>query len=106
MTESRAYTQEEVREQLLGHIQHLCHYWATVKLTDTPDTIRERLDGLAFSILTMIDGCSGLPAFDLIPAPHEEDKAFAINEGENWYDKEVINECQLHELFSSLHKNV
>jgi hypothetical protein len=94
---SRAYTAEEVREQLLAHIRHLARYWATIPDRQTP---LERCEGLAFSILNIFDGTSSLPAFDIVLSPHPDDKAFHQSEGENWYEPGMmINDCMLHELF-------
>ncbi len=92
--EPRAYTPEEVREQILTHMRGIAKYWATV---DHRPCI-EKVEGAMFSVLTMLDGATDLPAFDLTPCPHESDKDYYIKNGENWYDnKQVINECQLHE---------
>ncbi|WYC18346.1 hypothetical protein [Citrobacter phage vB_CfrS_K1M] len=94
---SREYTKEEVREQFLAQVRHVYHYWAN--LPDKSDI--DRCEGVAFSILNIIDGTSAaLPAFDLSVSPHPEDKDFLIGEGENYYkDKQVINDdCMLHEL--------
>lgn len=93
---SRAYTSEEMRQNLLQHMKHLTEYWAILP----GKTPRERCEGLAFSILNIFDGCSGsMPAFDLIPSPHADDKEFYQSQGENWYEPVVINDCMLHELF-------
>lgn len=92
---SRAYTEEEVRMEFLNYIAGMAYYWAKQPgLTDL-----EKCNGLAFSVLTLIDGGTFMPSFDLIPCPHEEDKDFHIEEGENWYEPTVINNCQLHELW-------
>lgn len=95
MSESRAYTAEEVREQFLSHLRNLARYWA-----DLPNkTPLERTEGMLFSVLTTIDGGTlAVPAMDLIPLPHPEDKEYFISEGENYYEPVVINDCQLHEL--------
>lgn len=96
---SREYTKEEVREMVLDHMRHLAHYWAT---TPNAGTVKERCEGVAFSILNIFDGTSsGLPAFDLVVSPHPDDKQFHIDEGENYMpDGLVINEdCHLHDLF-------
>jgi hypothetical protein len=93
---SRAKTPEEVREIFLSQVRTMCKYWA-----ELPDkTPRERCDGLAFSILSTIDGASlDIPAFDMIPCPHPEDKQYCIENGLDWYEPVVMNDCQLHEMF-------
>jgi len=83
----RAHTQEEMQEMFLGQLRRYVHYWANEeRVTD----VKEKLDGLAFSFLNMLDGTSaGLPAFDIYPCPHPGDKGFHIGEGENyWPSKE------------------
>ena len=80
---SKEFTEEEVRNQFLDHIRMLVDYWDK---ETSKQTQRERLDGLAFSILSAIDGSSvSLPAFILAPFSHEEDKKFHIEKGENYY---------------------
>jgi hypothetical protein len=81
----RAYTIDECRDMFLDQIRALADYWATVEQPDGPRTTRERLDGLAFSVLVMLDGCSSLPGFQVIPAPHPSDREFCASEGENWW---------------------
>lgn len=93
----RAKTAEEVRQEFLNHVHSLVIYWANL-----PDrTVEEKCDGVAFSILNIFDGTTmGLPAMDLVLAPHPDDKAFNQSEGNNWYEPGmVINDCMLHELF-------
>lgn len=94
---SKAKSAEEVRNELLAAIRRTAAGWAAV-----PDkTPAERCDGLAFSLLTIFDGETlGLPAFDISPAPHEDDKQYHIDLGEDWYEAGmVINDCPLHELY-------
>lgn len=95
--EPRTYTAEEAREHVLGHMHVLVKYWA--KLPDK--SMADRLDGLAFSFLTMIDGATGLPAMDLVLRPHHNDEEFHREEDENWYqDGQVVNgNVCLHELW-------
>ena len=96
--EPRPYTAEEAREMFLHHVRELARYWAELPGDKTP---RERCDGLAFSILVAIDGCSAeLPALDLSLSPHPDDEAYYKGNGENWFETGmVINDCQLHEAF-------
>lgn len=93
---SKAKTVEEVRETFLDQIRFLAHYWARQK----PNSSREACDGLAFSILNIFDGTSGLPAFDIIVRPHPDDKQYHIENGEDYYeDGMMINDCHLHEMY-------
>lgn len=101
MTESRAYTDEEVRDQILRHIKALVGYWANENSVQDP---KEKLDGLAFSILSMLDGCSlHLPAFNLVPDPHPDDKEYHQENGDNWYESNPLS-FHLHEYYSRMNE--
>lgn len=82
---------------VLDHLRGMVEFWKGV---DQPEA--EKLDGLVFSMLVMIDGGSGfMPAFKLIPDPHPDDEAYHRSEGENWWAAEDICEDeQLHELWT------
>lgn len=69
------------------------------------------MSGLAFSILTALDGEAGdLPGFHVVPCAAEEDKDYLISQGENWYPrlsqrvKDTLCDIggSLHEVFHSL----
>ena len=101
---SREYTTEEIREQFLDHIRVMVNYWDGIP----KETTKEKLSGLAFSILVALDGCAGdLPGFILAPLPHPDDKQFNIDEEENYYPEnhEIEDKIKgdisggLHELF-------
>lgn len=93
---SRAYTEEEVRDMFLDHVRNLVSYW---EREQRAPTAREKLEGLAFSIMNIFDGSTDLPAFDIVADPHEDDKEFHIEEGNNWFEPgTIINDCMLHEL--------
>lgn len=80
------YTTDEVREKVLNHIRGMVKYWAGIE----KDNVEEQLDGLAFSILTMLDGCSmDLPGFIVAPYPHESDKEYAIDCGKKYYPQNL-----------------
>ena len=92
--ESREWTEEEVRSHFLNHVHAMVEFWLRddLDLKGSPDELRERLEGLAFSILSTIDGSSVdvpafilAPKFLLVPCPHPEDKEWLIQEGENYY---------------------
>jgi hypothetical protein len=84
MATPRAYTTDEIRVQVLDYLHSLVEYWATL---DGRKTCHERLDGLAFSILVMLDGgAAALPGFSVAAVPHADDKAFHIERGEPYYE--------------------
>ena len=96
MDEPRAFTAEEVTEKILEHIRTMVKYWAEIP----GQNIKSRCDGVAFSILAMLDGASlELPAITLKLDPHESDKDFCINQGENWFEAGMEIAEPLHELF-------
>lgn len=98
MSEPREKTKDEVVEELLAHIKVMTRYWENV---DSQPAVRDKLEGLAFSFLVMIDGGSmGICGFDLTPSFHPDDPEYFKEQGENWYPTCVINdEVQLHEMF-------
>jgi len=79
--ESKEITRDEARYLLLTHLASLVDYWENEsRATES----KKKLEGLLFSVLSALDGCScGLPGFMLIPSLHESDKEYAI---ENHYD--------------------
>jgi len=93
----RAKTAEEVRNIFLTHIKDLVRYWS--ELPNKSDY--ERCDGVAFSILSMIDGCGVvLPAMDIHLHPHPDDKEYHKSQGEDWYENGMwINDTMLHEEY-------
>lgn len=98
-TTPRAYTPEELRGRVLDHIRLMVEYWATLPGLDT----HSRCDGVAFSILTMIDGSADQPPMALVALSSDEDKQYSVEKGENWVEHgTVINEdVMLHEEYNS-----
>lgn len=99
-TAPRVWTEDEVRDKFLQHVAVMTRYW---ERESRVTTAREKLEGLAFSILAALDGSSAaIPGFVVAPAPHKDDRAFHIGEGENYYPKAPKVECDiaggLHEL--------
>lgn len=106
MTEPRELTDDEVREQFLRHVWTMIGYWASEPWSNVPEgySNRQRLEGLAHSILTTIDGSSaGIPAFALAPSPHPEDKEFHRSEGENWWP--TAGRSVPHDIGGGLHEH-
>lgn len=70
---SKELKEEEIRELFLDHVRNLVEYWGN----GLDDNAKDKLSGLAFSILTAIDGCAGdLPGFILTPVCSKEDVKF------------------------------
>lgn len=100
--EPRAYTADEVRDMMLDHIHHMVEYWTNVEATrgDRPLTVKDRVEGVAFSILVMLDGDSmTLPAVTLRLDPHPDDKEYHRSEGENWFEPGMEISDRLHDHF-------
>ena len=75
-------SEEIVREEFLNHIRGLVDYWDKVD----EKNCREKLQGLAFSVLAMLDGVStDICGFIVAPSTHEDDKAYHIANGEDYY---------------------
>lgn len=98
----RSYTANEIRQKYLELVWSYINYWETLP----NKTDKERLEGLAFSMLVILDGGSEpLPGFVVAPIPHVGDKEFHESRGENWFPQnhETSVSCdiagRLHSLF-------
>lgn len=95
---SREYTQEEIKKMFLEHIRSLISYW--INESRTPD-LQGKMNGLAFSILSFLDGESLVaPKFIVCPDPHEDDKEYNKAQGNNWYPQVTEN---VVDIAGSLH---
>jgi hypothetical protein len=104
----RELTKDEVTDKFLKHIKAMEKYWEGLPNKSS----EEKLNGLAFSILVLLDGGAGfMPSFIVAPSPHEEDKDFCINEEKTNYFPENHQiedkiKCDisggLHELYAKL----
>jgi hypothetical protein len=102
MTNSKEKSKDEVRKEFLNQVRELVFYWDKINQKDT----KEKLSGLAFSILTLLDGCSMCsPKFIVAPDPHPEDKEYHIENKEDYYPENYESDVKcdisgcLHELF-------
>ena len=95
----RQWTNDEVRDKFLKHVAMLTKYWDTQVGNKTS---KEKLEGLAFSILSTIDGCNyGLCGFQMIPHVHPDDKEYNKENGDNWYPPPTDNK---HDIAGGLHE--
>lgn len=95
---SKAYTAEEAREIFLGQIRRYISFWSRQKEWNE----KEKLEGVADSILSIIDGVTGIPGFNLVISTGENDKQYHIDIDEDYYENGmIINEgLYLHEAFN------
>ena len=106
------YTEQEVREAFLKHVWEIIDYWdGKYDQMVAQYPCRRKLEGLAFSLLVMLDGESAdIPGFIVAPCPHPDDKAFLQGEGENWWPEnhEADVACDiggtLHDSFHNVRK--
>lgn len=98
--EPRAYTPEEVRTRFLHGVWDMVDWWdAETQVKST----REKMEGLAFSILAILDGAGALPSFIVAPSPHPSDEQYHKDEGTNWYPTDEPDIAgSLHDLFYTL----
>lgn len=99
MKKPRELTPKQVRERFLKHIAAHVEWWATE--TRAHD-VRDRLEGLAFSIMTLLDGETLLPGFCVAPSPHPDDKKYCRSQGEDWYPHAKSK----HDIAGALHEEI
>jgi len=74
-------TKDQVRDRLLDHIWGLVDFWAA-----QGGDVKARLSGLAFGILSALDGeARTLPRFVVAADPRPEDRACHEGRGEDWF---------------------
>lgn len=106
LPEPEAYSKDEAIDVLLKQMAGMAHYWANVpddsSLGCQPKTPLDRINGFAFSMLSLIDGSNmGFPAFNLVPAISADDIEFHKAEGERYFapDEPINDETALHEVW-------
>lgn len=96
---SREIANDEAREKFLERVRYIAAYWQQAHKV----TLKEATEGVAFSILVLLDGGSAeMPAYKVIPSPHPDDRAFQESEGKDYYPTPALENNiagQLHERF-------
>ncbi len=97
-------TSDELRDMFLHEVRIIATYWAGLPERDQRTgevmTTERRCNGVAFSILSLLDGSRlGIPGIDLVFQPHEEDKDYHIKNGQNWIEPGTVVSDTLHEHF-------
>ena len=93
----RAKTEVETKKQIVDYLKMSMDYWEGLP----NKTIKERLHGMVFSMLVMLDGESWFPCMDIIIRPHVDDKEYQKGMGNNWFPSGLtLKGGDLHELWS------
>jgi DNA (cytosine-5)-methyltransferase 1 len=74
---------DTIRQQMIEHIDLMVRYWAELP---QEMSVEDRCDGVAFSILTMLDGASAVPGMTLLTFTEEGDEVI-INENVELHDE-------------------
>lgn len=101
--DSRTHTTEEAREIFLKHVAGMVDYWKTTQLSDPTKC---RLEGLALSILSSIDGSNcQLPSYLLIPFITDEDIEYSKQMGNPNYPITNVPEGEMN-IAGELHHDI
>ncbi len=95
----RPYTEEEATCILMDKIWRCIEHWEMESRAPSP---REKMEGLAYSILTILDGESlGMPGVQLNVqlTPHPSDEQYLKSQGENWFPQGMVLRTALHDAF-------
>jgi len=102
-------------DMLFDQFREIARYWASVEIDEhSKKYIEENLEGneafyrcrgVIFGVLSMLDGCSDLPAFHLVPDPSSLDEQYCKERNENFWptppestdDYSINAEYMLHE---------
>ena len=97
---SEELIEKEIQERIFTYLDNVIDYWISEK---SRPSIRDKMEGLIFSVLVMVDGESMLPAFKLIPSPCPEDKDYLTQLGKKYYPDDLDVAGHLHEVWSRKH---
>ena len=101
---SGVYTTDEIRTLVIRQLHGLIDYWLGLP----GKTERERLEGVIFSTLALLDGSALLfPGFIVAPCPPKEDQPWLAEQGLRWFPENDPDAVQgdiggsLHEFFAA-----
>lgn len=80
----------------------LARQYATFWALAPGKTLQERCDGVAYSLLGVLDGdVTGLPPLDLVTRPFAGDAQQRIADGKNYFESGMVinDDCMLHDLY-------
>lgn len=96
--EPRAYTADECRKLLLDQLDAIVR---DVVHNEQVAGVERKVRLAIFSALVIFDGESGLPAMDIVTAPHPDDEAFRRDQGDDWWPTGVnLADGTLHERWA------
>jgi len=99
----RQHTDEEMIDRFLSACESTLEYWLR---EERAPTVREKMEGMLFSLLVMFDGCTdNTPALDILPSPHPSDKEYCQENEENWWPQ-LPEDYQDREDFRPINANV
>lgn len=102
----REYTKTEMREKFLNSVRNITEYWATTELDSENDNVKYRCEGVAFSLMVLLDGGSGgSPGYLIISTTHPDDKEYHIKRKENYYP-DTTNEMENADIGDALHEEL
>lgn len=84
----------ELRSDFIKYVRSLIEYWTPKDANEniSIDFVKNQLEGLAHSILSLIDGETyNMPAYQLIPICSKDDNLFRLSEGE----KQIPNDIDI-----------
>lgn len=84
---------KSIRDEVSQHIDRMVRYWAELPGL----SVEDRCDGVAFSVLTMLDGAAALPRFTL---------SVESAPGDEYPDGLVINsDADLHDAYTEYRRS-
>lgn len=90
----KQFTAKEVRQQMVEHIDRMVRYWAELPGL----SVEDRCDGVAFSVLTMLDGAGALPPMLLTVC--------SSGPGDEYPDGLAINaDIDLHDAYTAYRRD-
>lgn len=102
MRKAKKITRDEARYLLLKHLAGLVDYW---EKESRAETVRERMEGLLFSVLAALDGSAvGLPGYKIIPIA--DDNQWLKDNGVDYYAAEDIGSGMHSEIYKYLNNKV
>jgi len=100
MSKPREYTEEEIRNEFLAEVKNVVNYWA-----NQPGDKYNTADGVAFSILGLLDGCGLMPGFVVAPSYTKEERDESIADGMDYYPVEPLDIAgELHSFWAQFNR--